>query len=160
MTIVAIITAFSAFASWQTPAPQQPLLMADPHICVLPRGPYCIIMGEGENIVNRRRHNTIIRIRYDEDYNDVIIIEPLSCENSITRAPYLSSISRRRSRIFIQFYLNPRCDITVSAPDHHIDAIARGIVIALTQIHICMRVPCEGRPLATLISRRALGWPD
>ena len=159
ISLLAVSSAYFVFAS-QPIAPQRPIIMIDRHICVLARGPYCVIMGEGENIVERRRGYSVIRIRYDEPSNDVVILEPSSCQNSVASAPYVSTISRRRSRISIQLYLNPRCSITVSALDHHADATPRGIVIALTQIHTCMSTPCEGRPLATLISRRALGWPD
>lgn len=141
----------------------RPPIMADPHICVLERGAYCIIMGEGENIVRRSRNNTIIRIIYETVAGDVVIVEPPSCHNSFSIRPYIDSIWRRNGRISIKFHLNDRCSLTVSARDHYSEAIPRGIAIALTQIYMCTNGPCRhagGLPLATLINRRALGWPD
>lgn len=162
-----MIEAFLSLALWgafdlpdQTSSPSGQLIMVDEHRCALSRGPYCIIIGEGENSVERRGRYNLVRIHYDESLGDVTIREPVSCSNSISRNPYVSSISRRRSRILITFYLNDRCNVTVSAPDHHADPSARGIVIALTQIQTCRTTSCEWRPLATLISRRGLGWPD
>jgi hypothetical protein len=149
--------------SWQDPMPRRAPLMADPQICFLSRGPYCILGGEGEMSILRRSRYSLIRIRYEETgqpNRDILVKEPVECERSLSIKPYIFSISRHRSFLSVVFRLNHRCDITVSTPDHHNDIAARGIVIALTQIQMCMSAPCEGRPLATLISRRALGWPD
>jgi len=161
-----MITAFFSIAfsatsslSGHTPPVPGPLMMVDEHRCVLSRGPYCIIMGEGENSVERHDRYNLIKIHYDDDLGDVTIREPITCRNSLSSSPYISSISRSRFRIHIGFYLNARCNVTVSAPDHHADPMARGIVIALTQIQTCVTASCEWRPLGTLISRRGLGWP-
>lgn len=152
-------TTVGATLSLQGSPPDRLPLMVDRPICALSRGAYCVLGGEGDVSVTRRGSSHRVRIQYDGRH-DVLVTEPNGCGAALSRAPYLLSVSRRRSRIIMVFRLHRRCDLTVSAPDHLSEERPHGIVIALTQIQMCTSPPCEGRPLATLISRRALGWPD
>ena len=156
--MVAIVAASSSLATATQPMP----LMVDKPVCALVRDSYCIIDGDGEMSTRRRSNSDLIRIRikYGEDGENVIVTELGRCKDTISGRPLISSMNRSRSRVTLFFRLNQTCIIRVSFPDHNRDAIARGIGIALTQIQMCMRTPCEGPRLAALIGRRALGWPD
>jgi len=149
-----------AALSLQDPVSDRAPLMVDGPICSLSRGAYCVLQGEGETTITRRGASNLVRIRFGDDGQDILISEPSGCRADVSNRPYIASIDRRGSRITLVFRLHARCDLRVSVPDHHSDQLARGIVIGLTQIQMCLTSPCEGRPLATLISRRALGWPD
>lgn len=151
---------------WQDPAVgRAPMIIADSHFCGLARGAYCILEGEGRAAVTGRPGRRHVWVRFDDGAPAILITESGTCEGSLSGNPYIAEISRRRGKLSLRVRLDPGCEMHVSVPDHRSEPSGHAAIVALTQINLCLRA-CEVfprpldnvRPLATLISRHALGW--